>query len=175
MRGQAPEVVDGALGDHKPHPVNLRSRALGKLGWRHDERQQERFAQRLDRVLEAVTRQSGRLSQTPEFGSWLLGKVSESQRRRRVRIQVILTVFIVGVNLLGIGVATLLVAVAFPVPSIFTDAPAWLTFGVSPAYIVLALVLGTFWITRRTVDELRWSIEKRTSCSLWCSPYRCRI
>ncbi len=65
-------------------------------------------------------------------------------------------------NLLGIGVATLLVAVAFPVPSIFTDAPAWLTFGVSPAYIVLALVLGTFWITRRTVNALRWSIEERT-------------
>ena len=53
-------------------------------------------------------------------------------------------------------------AVAFPVPSIFTDGPAWLTFGVSPAYIVLALVLGTFWITRRTVNALRWSIEERT-------------
>ena len=66
-------------------------------------------------------------------------------------------------NLLGIGVATLLVAVAFPVPSIFTDAPAWLTFGVSPADIVLALVLGTFWITRRTVNALRWSIEERRS------------
>ena len=48
-------------------------------------------AQRLGRVLETVTRQSGRLPDTPEYGSWLLGKASESQRRRRVRIQVILT------------------------------------------------------------------------------------
>ena len=28
--------------------------------------------QRLGRVLEAVTRQSGRLQATPEYGSWLL-------------------------------------------------------------------------------------------------------
>jgi adenylate cyclase len=106
-----------------------------------------------------VTRQSGRLSQTPEYGSWLLGRVSESQLRRRVRIQVILTIFIVAANLLGIGVVLLVVTVTFPVPSVLTDALAWITCGVSPAYIALALALGTFWITRRTVKALRWSIE----------------
>ncbi|MEO8815027.1 MAG: hypothetical protein ABI307_00390, partial [Mycobacterium sp.] len=56
-------------------------------------------AQRLGRVLEAVTRQSGRLSETPAYGSWLLGRASESMRRRRVRIQLILTVSIVVANL----------------------------------------------------------------------------
>jgi adenylate cyclase len=118
-------------------------------------------AHRLGRVLETVTRQSGRLPETPVYGSWLLGKASESQRRRRVRIQVILTVFILFWNLLGIGVSMLLVTVAFPVPSVFTDAPLWITFGVVPAYIVVALALGVFWITRRTVNALRWSIEER--------------
>jgi hypothetical protein len=59
-----------------------------------------------------VTRQSGRLSQTPEYGSWLLGSVSESQRSRRVRIQVILTTFVVVANLIGIGVSVLVVIVA---------------------------------------------------------------
>ena len=44
-------------------------------------------AQRLGRVLETVTRQSGRLPETPAYGSLLLGRVSESQRRRRIRIQ----------------------------------------------------------------------------------------
>lgn len=119
-------------------------------------------AHRLGRVLETVTRQSGRLRETPEYGSWLLGKANESQRRRRVRIQVILTVFIVGANLIGAGVALLLVTVAFPVPSVFVDAPLWITFVVSPAYIALALIVGTFWITGRTVKVLRWSIENRT-------------
>src|SRR6185503_1459791 len=120
------------------------------------------IAHRLGRVLERVTRQSGRLPDTPEYGSWLLGKASESQLRRRVRIQVILTVFILSANLLGIGVALLLVIVAFPVPSVFSDAPAWLTWVVCPVYICLALLIGPFWITRRPVYALRWSIEERT-------------
>src|SRR3954467_1298146 len=118
-------------------------------------------AHRLGRVLEKVTRQSGRLPDTPEYGSWLLGKSSESQLRRRVRIQVILTVFILAANLVGIGAALLLVTVAFPVPSVFSDAPFWVTWVVCPAYIALALIIGTFWITRRTVNALRWAIEER--------------
>src|ERR1700738_2767524 len=118
-------------------------------------------AHRLGGVLEKVTRQSGRLPDTPEYGSWLLGKSSESQLRRRVRIQVILTVLIVTFNVIGIGVAVLLVTLVFPVPSIFSDAPMWITFAVGPAYIGLALTLGTFWITRRTVNGMRWWIVGR--------------
>jgi adenylate cyclase len=117
--------------------------------------------QRLGRVLERMTQQSGRLSETPAYGSWLLGRVSESQSRRRVRIQTILTVGLVQANLVGIGFAVLLVTVAFPVPSVFTDAPKWVTFGVVPAYTLSAGMVGTYWITRRTVTALRWSIEER--------------
>ncbi|MBV9320696.1 MAG: adenylate/guanylate cyclase domain-containing protein, partial [Mycobacterium sp.] len=121
----------------------------------------ETIPQRLGRVLERVTRQSGRLSDTPAYGAWLLGGVSESPARRRVRIQVILTVFIGAANLVGIGVVVLLETVAFPVPSIFTDAPLWVTFGVGVAYIVVAMAVGTYWITRRMVTILRWAIEDR--------------
>ncbi|OBF86350.1 hypothetical protein A5791_21245 [Mycobacterium sp. 852002-51163_SCH5372311] len=117
-------------------------------------------AQRLGRVLERVTRQSGR-PDTPAYGSWLLGRVSESQHRRRVRIQVILTTLIVAANLIGIAVNVLLVTVAIPQPSVFHDAPKWLTFGVAPGYMAFALALGAYWITRRTVLALRWSIEER--------------
>jgi adenylate cyclase len=118
-------------------------------------------AQRLGRLLEVVTRQSGRLPETPAYGSWLLGRVSESQARRRVRIQLIISVFILASNLIGIGVAALLLTVAFPTPSIFGDAPLWITFAVIPAYCAVALALGTFWITHRTIAALRWSIEER--------------
>ena len=124
--------------------------------------QKRSVAQRLGRVLETVTRQSGRLSKSPDYGSWLLGRENENQTRRRIRIQVILTFFILFTNMLGIVVATMLVAFAFPVPSIFSDVPAWLTFGVGPAYIAVALGLGTFWVTRRIVNSLRWAIEERT-------------
>ncbi|WP_293001662.1 adenylate/guanylate cyclase domain-containing protein [Mycobacterium sp.] len=117
-------------------------------------------AQRLGRLLERVTKQSGRLPETPAYGSWLLGKVSESQGRRRVRIQLILTVFILGANVIGIGVSTLLLTVAFPKPSIFSGPLLWITFGVTPAYCVVALGLGTYLITRRTTGVLRWAIEE---------------
>ncbi|OBF59218.1 hypothetical protein A5756_06100 [Mycobacterium sp. 852002-53434_SCH5985345] len=119
------------------------------------------LAKRIGRVLETVTRQSGRLPETPAYGSLLLGRVSESQRRRRIRIQVILTVLVLGANLIGIAVALLLVTIAIPQPSVF-DAPGWITFAASPAYIALALAVGTYWITRRTVVSLRWAIEERT-------------
>ncbi|KZS83839.1 adenylate/guanylate cyclase domain-containing protein [Mycobacterium persicum] len=122
---------------------------------------EEGMAQRLGRVLETVTRQSGRLSETPAYGSWLLGRVSEDQRRRRIRIQVILTVMVVAANLIGIAVSILLVTVAIPEPSVFSDAPLWVSFAVVPAYIVVALALGAYWITRRTVIALRWAIEER--------------
>ncbi|MBO0677904.1 adenylate/guanylate cyclase domain-containing protein [Mycolicibacterium sp. S2-37] len=115
----------------------------------------------LGHVLERVTRQSGRLG-TPDYGSWLLGRPEESQRNRRIRIQVILTFFLLVTNLLGIGVSLLLNAVAIPVPSVFTDAPGWLTWIVVPSYMLIALVGGTAWITSRTVGSLRWSIEERT-------------
>ncbi len=118
-------------------------------------------AQRLGRVLERVTQQSGRLPETPAYGSWLLGRVSESQARRRVRIQLIITVFILATNVIGIGVATLLLTIAFPTPSIFSDAPLWITFAVIPAYCAVALALGTYWITHRTIAALRWAIEER--------------
>jgi adenylate cyclase len=122
-------------------------------------------AQRMGRVLERVTRQSGRLDRTPAYGSWLLGRPSESQQRRRVRIQFIVTTFVIVANLLGIGVVALIVAVAFPVPSVFGPDARWITFTVVPAYVAAALVVGTFWATRRMVTSLRWAIEEKPPTS----------
>lgn len=118
-------------------------------------------AQRLGRVLERLTRQSGRLSRSGDIGSLLLGRVNESPERRRVRIQSILTVFMLGVNLIGIGLVVLLVLVAFPEPSAITDVPAWLPFIVAPAYVVGALAFGAWWIHDRTIRDLRWAIDDR--------------
>lgn len=118
-------------------------------------------AQRLGRVLERLTRQSARLYNTPAFGSLLLGKVDESPAKRRTRIQVILMLIIPTVDLVGIGVMILLVTVAFPTPSVFTAVPLWLSAVVVPAYLVLSLVVGTWWLTARTTNDLRWSYEGR--------------
>lgn len=118
-------------------------------------------AQRLGRVLERITRQSGRLSKPPVFGSLLLGRATESPARRRTRVQLILTTFIVLVNVVGIALAFVLVAVAFPVPSVFTDVPWWLPAVVTPLFIVGAVLFGTWWIHARTITDLRWATEGR--------------
>ena len=120
-------------------------------------------AHRLGRVLETVTRQSGRLSTTPDYGSWLLGRETESQLRRRVRIQVILTVFILFTNLMGIVVATALVAFAFPVPSVFLRCSGMADVRGGAGLHRLALGLGTLWVTwpHRAIT-VRWSIEERS-------------
>lgn len=118
-------------------------------------------AQRLGRVLERLTHQSSRVGTTPEYGSWILGRVSESQRRRRIRIQIILTLFVVCANLIGIGVATLVVTVAFPRPNVFEPNVRWITFIAVPVYIFGALVVGTFWATYRVMKNVRWAIEER--------------
>ena len=118
-------------------------------------------AQRLGRILERLTRQSGRLSSTPAYGSLLLGAANESTARRRLRIQIILTVFIVTVNAIGIALTFLLVVIAFPEPSVFDDVPRWLPFVLTPTYIVVAGALGTWWIHTRTTKDLRWAIEGR--------------
>jgi adenylate cyclase len=138
------------------------------------------MAQRIGRVLETVTRQSGRLPETSAYGSLLLGRVSESQSRRRVRIQIIMTVLVLGANLIGIVVAGLLVTVAIPEPSVFDDAPKWITFIAVPAYVAFALTLGVYWITRRTVIALRWAIEERKPSRLderntFVAPWRIAI
>src|ERR1700759_4264723 len=98
-------------------------------------------AQRLGRLLEKVTHQSGRMTATPEYGSWILGRVSESQSRRRIRIQIILTGYVVVTNLIGIGVTALVVMVAFPTPSMFEPEVRWITFIVAPLYVASALVV----------------------------------
>ena len=72
-----------------------------------------------------------------------------------------LTVLVAAVNLIGIGVAVLVVTVAIPEPSVFDNAPLWITFVVAPAYTALAVAVGAYWITRRTVLALRWAIEER--------------
>jgi adenylate cyclase len=117
-------------------------------------------AQRLGRVLETVTKQSSRMPTTPEFGSWILGRVSESQRRRRIRIQLILTTFVLGANLIGVGVAFLVITVTFPVPNVFDSQVLWITFAAAPAYTALAFVVGVIWATNRVINNVRWAIEE---------------
>ncbi|GFG62562.1 adenylate cyclase [Mycobacterium kubicae] len=118
------------------------------------------LAQRLGRLLETVTRQSGNLPET-SYGSWILGTPAESQQRRRVRLQLILTVFVVSANLIAIGVVMVLVTVAIPEPNVLAPGARWITVLAAPAYIGVAVVVGWIWATKRIIHDLRWAIEEK--------------
>ncbi len=121
----------------------------------------ETLAQRLGRLLEKITRQSGHLLPETSYGSWILGSPSESRLRRRVRLQVILTVFVLCANMIGIGVSLLLVSVAIPEPSIYAPRARFISEVVAPLYTGAALVIGWVWATRRIIHDLRWAIEEQ--------------
>ncbi|MGK2948533.1 MAG: adenylate/guanylate cyclase domain-containing protein [Acidimicrobiales bacterium] len=91
------------------------------------------------------------------FGSRLLGTPDESPRRRRVRVQVLLTGSIVTANLIGgVGVAAL---VALLVPD---EGPAdWQTIAAGAVYLAVAVVVGLVWGTRTGLGSLRWVLEDR--------------
>jgi adenylate cyclase len=124
-------------------------------------RHEKSTAQRLGRVLARVTSQSSHGPASSEYGTWILGRVSESPKRRRIRIQSILTTFAVIANLVGICVALLVVTVTFPVPSVFDSHVLWITAAVAPAYVGSALIVGVIWATNRVIKNVRWSIEER--------------
>jgi adenylate cyclase len=94
-----------------------------------------------------------------DYGSVLLGSSTESPRRQRIRIQLLITVSVVGSNLIGVTLAFALGIVGIPQPPIPWHAP-WPLFAVCAAYVVLAFVTGWTRGTVQTVRSLRWSIRE---------------
>ncbi|KIQ16375.1 hypothetical protein ASG56_20880 [Rhodococcus sp. Leaf7] len=96
------------------------------------------------------------------LGSPLLGHTEESPRRRRIRVQVLLTVFLLGANAIGAVIVGALISVVVPGPDVVTPREYWwVNFILIPCYLVVAFVIGVVWGTKRTVNGLRWAIEDR--------------
>mgnify|MGYP000502857108 CR=1 FL=1 len=114
---------------------------------------------RLERLREAINPRTS-LQATPEYGSWILGRVSESQRRRRIRIQLILTTFVVFANVVGVGISLFLVTVLFPTPNVFGPDVWWIATILTPVYIALAFLVGVVWATNRVIQSVRWALEE---------------
>lgn len=96
------------------------------------------------------------------LGSRLLGDTSESPRRRRVRVQILLTIFLLGANLIGAVIVGALVSVVVPGPNVLEPKFYWwVNYIVIPVYVGLAFIVGVVWGTTRAVRALRWAIEDR--------------
>ncbi|MFW0872933.1 adenylate/guanylate cyclase domain-containing protein [Rhodococcoides corynebacterioides] len=96
------------------------------------------------------------------LGSPLLGHTDESPRRRRIRVQVLLTVFLLGANAIGAVIVGALISVVVPGPNVVTPREYWwVNFILIPTYLLVAFLIGVGWGTKRTVQGLRWAIEDR--------------
>ncbi len=93
----------------------------------------------------------------PFFGSRLLGSPDESERRRRARVQVLLTGSIVLANFLGSAGVVALVTLLVP-----SQGPTrWNAIVAGGIYLVLAVLVGLVWGTRTALGSLRWMFEGR--------------
>ncbi|MFG1784522.1 adenylate/guanylate cyclase domain-containing protein [Rhodococcus oryzae] len=95
------------------------------------------------------------------LGSRLLGAPDESPRRRRIRVQVLLTASLVLSNLIGALVVGALITVVVPGPSLYDLDYLIVNAVIGPVYIALAVAVGVLWGTLRATRDLRWAIEDR--------------
>jgi len=96
------------------------------------------------------------------LGSWILGSPEESFRRRRVRVQILLTGPVLFANSAGAAVACLLVSIIGPGPSVWTAEFSLANFVAVPLFVLIALSVGVTWGTRRLVTDLRWATVDET-------------
>jgi adenylate cyclase len=93
------------------------------------------------------------------FGSALLGPADQSRRALRVRVQVLLTVLLVGTNIIGAGIVSVLSTVVIPAPSPNRGTVLALAIGV-PVYVGLAILAGMLWGTAGALRALRWATRE---------------
>lgn len=93
-----------------------------------------------------------------DYGSILLGSATDSVRAQRIRIQLLITISVLGSNLIGVLLVLALGVVGIPHPPIPWDAP-WPLFAITVAYVIIAFLVGVAIGTSHTVRSLRWSIR----------------
>jgi adenylate cyclase len=96
-----------------------------------------------------------------DYGSILLGSASEGGFKQRVRIQTLLTSFLLIANLIGAILAIALSAVGIPEPSLFQSELWWVNYIAVPVYVAVAFVVGTVFGTIVVVRDLQWAIRDR--------------
>jgi adenylate cyclase len=89
------------------------------------------------------------------FGSWLLGPADQSNRMLRTRLQVLMTTFSIGTNLIGAAVVFVLAVFVLPGPSLI-DQLQLMDAIIIPLYFLVAMAVGCVWSTRLTRRVTRW-------------------
>lgn len=96
------------------------------------------------------------------LGSWLLGRENEGRTARRVRVQLLLTLFLVSANIIGIAIVVVLLLWVVPGPEVLQAKFRLPSMVGVPIYIVASLLVGLLWGTRKALKDLRWSRSGET-------------
>lgn len=105
-------------------------------------------------------RNPARVLQRRPFGSWLLGPADQSPTLLRIRVQTLLTVFLVGANLTGAAVSFSLALFVLPGPS----SDRRLTHAlIAACYAAVALLIGSIWSLKRCSRATHWIKEDRAA------------
>jgi adenylate cyclase len=102
--------------------------------------------------------------QRAPFGSSLLGPASQSPKRLRVRLQLLLTAMLVTTHLIGAGVVFVISVFVLPTDDLNSGSVVSLAIGV-PTYVGVATLVGGLWGTISSLRGLRWALEGRTPTS----------
>ena len=94
------------------------------------------------------------------FGSWLLGPADQSTRLLRFRLQVLMTTFSIGTNLIGALVVFVLAVFVLPGPPLLDHLKLFEAIAI-PAYFLIAIAVGCIWSTWLTRRVTRWVDEER--------------
>ncbi|WGY01726.1 adenylate/guanylate cyclase domain-containing protein [Nocardioides sp. QY071] len=92
------------------------------------------------------------------FGSRVLGPRDQEPRQLRVRIQVLLTVLLVGTNLIGALVVFVINTWAIPSPGPNREMVIALAIAI-PTYVFVAAAIGAVWGTTTSLRALRWATQ----------------
>ncbi|CAM3005149.1 adenylate/guanylate cyclase domain-containing protein [Williamsia muralis] len=94
-----------------------------------------------------------------DYGSILLGSTQDSIHKKRIRIQLLISVGVLTANAIGAGMVILLVTIGIPEPSVLQSGLWWVNFIVVPVYVSLAFLIGLWVGTTRVLRRLRWALR----------------
>ena len=99
------------------------------------------------------------------FGSWLLGPRDQGPRRLRFRVQFLITLLIIGTNLIAGALSLVVNLWAVPSPPLNHDAKVAIAIA-TPTYIAFGFVVGLGLGTRWSVRALRWAVTPGSNPSV---------
>ncbi|QYJ03049.1 adenylate/guanylate cyclase domain-containing protein [Nocardioides panacisoli] len=92
------------------------------------------------------------------FGARILGSADQSLRRLRVRVQLLLTVFLITTNLAGAVVVFVISQFVVPTPA--PSRETWIAWSIAvPTYLGVAIVVGVVWGTTQSLHALQWATD----------------